>query len=546
MPELKYVSVTYTAGGVRFSAQTTGSVHSDAAEIVLSREGDVLSVTVHAAREIVIESVEAVFTQRYDPKDRIFLNGYQSWTDSREHSIFGKMRGIDRIPRPIREKYRFSQYGDYNFHEYANRAGVLHGWSYGYIRRGSEYSLIASLAEETGFTKLVTDLSAETLTAQKDCRGLVLNSDWCALKLLLTRGTESEVFDRYFAALGTVLRPEAKPVFGYTSWYRHYQDISEEIIRTDLEGLLSQKYKADVFQIDDGWQTAVGDWLSVDAEKFPHGMQAAADQIRQAGMLPGLWLAPFVCEENSVIFREHADWLLRDEAGKPVSGGSNWSGFYALDIYNEAFRAHLKAVFDTVVRQWGYGLLKLDFLYAACLLPRKTKTRGAVMADGMALLRELAGDAFILGCGVPLASAFGKVDYCRIGCDVSLDWDDKPYMRLMHRERVSTKNTVLDSVFRRQLNGRAFLNDPDVFLLRSDRTGMTAEQKACLAEVNALCGSVLFTSDNAAEYTDAQRRVLDRIMRIRGAEILSASVSGSRLTLYVKYKGKTVRRCYTI
>ena len=57
------------------------------------------------------------------------------------------------------------------------------------------------------------------------------------------------------------------------------------------------------------------------------------------------------------------------------------------------------------------------------------------MADAMDFLRECAGDAMILGCGVPLASAFGKVEYCRIGCDVSLDWNDKPHMRLMHRER---------------------------------------------------------------------------------------------------------------
>ncbi len=28
----------------------------------------------------------------------------------------------------------------------------------------------------------------------------------------------------------------------------------------------------------------------------------------------------------------------------------------------------------------------------------------------------------ILGCGVPLMPAFGKVDFCRIGADVDLEW----------------------------------------------------------------------------------------------------------------------------
>ena len=168
------------------------------------------------------------------------------------------------------------------------------------------------------------------------------------------------------------------------------------------------------------------------------------------------------------------------------------------------------------------------------------------MADGMSFLREIAGDAFILGCGVPLASAFGKVDYCRIGCDVSLDWNDKPHMRLMHRERVSTKNSILNSVFRRQLNGRAFLSDPDVFLLRTDSNSMTAEQRQCLAEVNALTGSVLFTSDNIAEYGEEQFSVLSRSMKLRDADIISADASSEELRIRFALGDKKFIRKYNI
>lgn len=545
MLKLRSVTFSYTENGERFFVQTTGSVRNACAAMEIGTEGDVFTVRLQSTRPIRIGTLSAQFAYDFSENDKLFLNGYQSWTDSCEHGIRDRMRGIGHIPGKVREKYRFSQYGDYNFADYPNRVGLLHGWSYAYIRNEAQFSFIGSLSEHTGFTRIVTDTAAGTVTLEKDCAGLMLCGDYTALKILLTDGTENEVFDRWFSLLGT-RKPAAKPIFGYTSWYRHYQNISESVIRTDLNGLKSQHCPADVFQIDDGYQTAVGDWLSVDAAKFPNGMKAAADMIRAEGMLPGLWLAPFVCEENSEIFRLHSGWLLRDENGEPVSGGSNWSGFYALDIYNPDFRAYLKAVFDTVVREWGYGLLKLDFLYAACIIPRPDKTRGTVMADGMALLRELAGDALILGCGVPLASAFGIADYCRIGCDVSLDWNDKPYMRLMHRERVSTRATVLNTVFRRQLNGRAFLNDPDVFLLRTDNTEMTPAQKQCLAEVNALCGSVLFTSDNAAEYTADQHRLLDRILRIRGAEVLSASLEKNLLRLTVRYKGKQVTRIYKI
>ena len=44
------------------------------------------------------------------------------------------------------------------------------------------------------------------------------------------------------------------------------------------------------------------------------------------------------------------------------------------------------------------------------------------MCDAMDLIRECCQDKLVLGCGVPLMPAFGKVDYCRIGADIHLQW----------------------------------------------------------------------------------------------------------------------------
>ena len=276
----------------------------------------------------------------------------------------------------------------------------------------------------------------------------------------------------------------------------------------------------------------------VDEEKFPSGMAAAAEKIRAAGMTPGLWLAPFAAEKESTLVKNHPDWLLRDDKGEPVVGGSNWSGFYALDIYNEEVRSYLREVFDTVICRWGFTFVKLDFLYASCVIPRRDKTRAQVMYDGMRLLREVCGDAWILGCGVPLAPAFGLVDYCRIGCDVSLSWDDELYMRPMHRERVSTRNTVLNTVFRRELHGRAFLNDPDVFLLREKNTKLTRREKHILATVNALFGGVLFTSDNVAEYSDESRKLYEELLTLSPSDFADAEVHDRHVTLRYIMGGK--------
>ena len=541
MLKFKSLQFLYKDGENDFMAITSSSLRNDKMELIIKTEDDIFSVCLKVNDKITIQKLCAEFEYQYSENEKIFLNGYQSWTDSAEHSIHGKMRGISHIPCALNEKYAFSQYGDYNFSEYGDN---MHGWSYGYIRSDERYCFMGSLAESTGFTQLITQVGSNTVIIKKDCSGLDISGDWCALKMLMTEGSENEVFDRYFTALDIRIRDGVRPVFGYTSWYDHYQDINEKKIMEDLRGINALNCKADVFQIDDGWQTAIGDWLKADSNKFPNGMKKIAEAIAEAGQIPGIWLSPFVCEERSDIFRNNKHWLISTEDGGFVKGGSNWSAFYALDINNPEVREYIRFVIETIVEEWGFKLLKLDFLYAACIVPRHDKTRGQLMAEAMDFLRECAGDALILACGVPLASAFGKADYCRIGCDVSLDWNDKPHMRLMHRERISTRNCIINTVFRRQLDGRAFYNDPDVFLLRTYNNALSTEQKKCLAEVNALMGSVLFTSDNFLSYEKEEIKELSKILKIRSAKIISAELNDNVLTLKFTIDGRKYIKRY--
>lgn len=139
-------------------------------------------------------------------------------------------------------------------------------------------------------------------------------------------------------------------------------------------------------------------------------------------------------------------------------------------------------------------MVKLDFLYSQCRTPRDNKTRGTIMCEAMDFLRECVGDKIILGCGVPLGPAFGVVDVCRISCDVDLSYGGKFYNSMsINNELPSAQNAINNSMFRRHLNGRAFLNDPDVFFLRDHNLTFTWEQKLLLAKINNLSG-VCFSS----------------------------------------------------
>lgn len=515
-----------------FSCKTNKSGQAGDFRWDLECSEDRISLRLHSEGETVLGDIKLKFNFPFEKHDMLYLNGYQSWTDSRERGVKGRMHSLDRVPKRIVEKYSLDRYGDNRFVTYGRSHRQQHGFTYGYVRRDEDFTLFGSLAEESGFTILRFDTEENTVTLEKDCVGHHFTGDYTVFDLVILKGTEDAVFDEYFRLLG-VEPARGKRLSGYTSWYNLYENISEESIDADLKGFAGSDKLPDVFQIDDGYENAVGDWLVMN-ERFPHGMKAAADKIRAAGMMPGIWLAPFAAEKKSILVKEHPDWLLRDENGRAQMGGCNWSGFYGLDIYNPEVRAYLKQVFDTVVRDWGYRLLKLDFLYTACLIPRRDKTRAQVMYDGMRFLRELAGDALILGCGVPLAPAFGMVDYCRIGCDMTLNWLGDKIMRPLHREVPSTRNTLLNTVYRRHLDGRAWRNDPDVFLLRDDNMKLTPEQREKLAIINALFGGVLFTSDNVGAYDEAKRRAYERIEKLDRKCVTAIRSTPSKLVIYYR------------
>ena len=82
-------------------------------------------------------------------------------------------------------------------------------------------------------------------------------------------------------------------------------------------------------------------------------------------------------------------------------------------------------------------------------------------------------------------------------------------MKYAHRERISTKITLQNTIYRSIFNRHMFLNDPDVFLLRDDNIELTNEQKYAILTIDALFGSVLMTSDNIGAYDDKKKKLLE-------------------------------------
>ena len=153
--------------------------------------------------------------------------------------------------------------------------------------------------------------------------------------------------------------------------------------------------------------------------------------------------------------------------------------------------------------------------------------------------KEVLKDKLILGCGATLINAAGRFDYLRVGPDVSLIFDDIWYMRFLHRERISTKVTLQNTVYRSFLNGRLFGADPDVFLLRDENLSLTPEQRRALITINALFGSVMMTSDNIATYDGEKRKLLsDSLALFESARVIGYSRFDTVITIEYEQEGQ--------
>ncbi len=461
--------------------------------------GKRLRILLHTEKAFTLKSLKLVSSYDYQAVQRIYCNGFQSWTVSREYKKTDKIEGLRAVAQPL-----LSAYGDYDFYSYPNEKGKLHGWNYTYLRYSDEEILLmASLDESNAYTLFTQDTINGKLGIAVDIDRVKFEKGEEVLDLYIAYGAENSLFEEWQKLAKWQLKAKAKPVTGWTSWYNYYTHITPEILNENIAALKTIEAPIDIFQIDDGWQEKVGDW--VPNEKFKNKMQPLVADIHAAKLKAGLWLAPFICEEKSAIFKEQKDWLLKDKNGKPVKAGFNpaWSNwFYVLDIYHEGFRAYLRYIFDTVLNRWEFDFVKLDFLYAAALIERPEKSRGAVMHDAMKWLRELAKGKQILGCGVPLASSFGLVDYCRIGADIHLDWEMNLLKAANNRERVSTINSLLSTIHRRHLNKAVFGNDPDVFILRDKNNKLNSTQRYTIYLINQIFGQLIFCSDNVSAYDD--------------------------------------------
>jgi len=160
-----------------------------------------------------------------------------------------------------------------------------------------------------------------------------------------------------------------------------------------------------------------------DREKFPKGMKAIADEIRNAGLRPALHWTPFV-NLGSPLAHDRADWLLRNRAGEPY----RIAHFGYLDPSIPEVRTFIENdVLDVITKRWGFEAIKMDF-WSQCVESQDAAYRhggtGVQWRDWLlqAVRDRLPTDGFLMTCvavsmGNPFLGKFAQT--YRAGWDIS-------------------------------------------------------------------------------------------------------------------------------
>jgi len=312
---------------------------------------------------------------------------------------------------------------------------------------------------------------------------------------------------------------------GWCSWYHFYQNINEDKILRNLKTIKESQNQMplSLVQIDDGYQKEIGDWYSF-RKGFPGGVSPIAEKIKNDGLTPGLWMAPFILHPNSDFAIDHPEMILRKKGGRPVNAGFVWNVFtQALDLSVPGTINVVKEMIETAVKKWGFPYLKLDFLYAGALKGDrfdKSQTRAQILRKAMEEIRLSAGeDTFILGCGAPLGSVIGLVQANRIGADVSGSWYPKfNGISLLFKKEPhmpSAKNAIQNIITRAEQHNRWWINDPDCLLVRPD-IDLSIDEIRSLATLIAITGGSLLVSDDLPKLPEDRRKIIEVLLPLIG------------------------------
>lgn len=156
-----------------------------------------------------------------------------------------------------------------------------------------------------------------------------------------------------------VWRDKVRPIL-VNNWEATYFDFDEEKILSIAE--TAQRLGIELFVLDDGWfgkrdddTTSLGDWFP-DQSKLPDGITGIADKINKLGLKFGLWFEPEMVNKESLLYKEHPEWLLET----PDRTSSHGRNQFVLDFSKKEVVDHIYSMMEKILSEASVSYIKWD------------------------------------------------------------------------------------------------------------------------------------------------------------------------------------------
>ncbi|MHA2379389.1 MAG: alpha-galactosidase [Candidatus Thorarchaeota archaeon] len=419
---------------------------------------------------------------------RFFNNGFHSWSLSRA------------LPVGVGENtsHCFSVLNNF----VTKKAVII-----GFVTMADQLTTISALGRESEESRLAQIRASSSTDRVVVPRNQTVVSEEMLLLVIEDALRGLETYAEITAARMNALSWHNVPV-GWCSWYYYFTLIDEREVLLNAEHL-KERFGQDIewVQLDDGFQKTVGDWNVND--KFESGLKSLVKEIGDSGFKPGVWIAPFIATEHSIIFKERPEWFVHDAQNRPIVVRENplWLGnIYALDLTNPEVISHIGSLFKDLVED-GFQYFKIDFIHDAAVEGQRhdtSITRGQAIRKGLETIRSSVGDSFILGCGAPLGLSIGIVNGMRIGDDVAPVWQ--------YDQGIGIYPAAINTLTRAFMNKRWWINDPDCVLIRQDDTSITEDELRLWLTIVALSGGMLLLSDKMDEVSEERLTMFNKLL----------------------------------
>lgn len=396
--------------------------------------------------------VSAAFTLDINPEDYdVITAGPHMWSQStsiKTSRLLNKLSPLPTNPvigrRPYEESLEDARYGYYESDTQDKKTLVKEGRSYGFValrhKETGENLMLGMIPQLDTFEKISFGEKEGkfVVSVHKDFEGITTARESTFRVFLGSvdsrqgKGNYASLLEAYAEELTKI--KSATPLLENSaigfSWPAYGHDINQEIIEQEIE---ASKGIVDTYIIDAGWAGGANpeNVYQVATQKFPD-LPGLAQKMREAGIRPGIWVAPFALYR----LKKTPESLttLKTEDGKPARSQFPIKENYLFGILNRLnptnvdisipqVREYISQQFVELAKM-GFEVFKLDFLSQAFAgkMANNDKTsieyyRQTIQEVREAVQKQLGKEIILIGCGGPWLESIGLFNGSRMTPD---------------------------------------------------------------------------------------------------------------------------------